>query len=415
MNHTLSPIPYRPIWIGLLILFTGCGGEMTPDGLPSGSTESLPRAESSGLTNVPIAIKFDDFSDASNLQFNGVAVANSNSLQLTQPVAFIVGTTFTSAAVPLHHNNSFSTYFRFRLTDPAGTGTTLGDGLMFVLQTDSNTQVGVRGGGIGYQGILNSFAVEFDSHLNTTFGDLDAHHLGTHLNGDVTQHLAYVTYANDWRDPATFNIWIDYDGTTQLLEVRVGEGTSVRPTDPLLSETIDLSTGLGSSPVYGGFTSGSGSSWTLAWIDGWYFQNDYAPIDVTNNTYVQGPTQLTLSASSPAHVSTLTATLTNFAGQPLANWPVTFSTDQGVLENSTATTGADGTCAVKLKAGDDIATANVTAVASNGLQDSASVRLLPEPYDVGFACAASGSGAGDLGWMLLMLLGAASLRRRRLT
>jgi hypothetical protein len=54
-----------------------------------------------------------------------------------------------------------------------------GDGFAFVLHLDPNTTstVGQRGEGLGYAGIRNTLAVEFDTWHNPTQGDHFSDHV----------------------------------------------------------------------------------------------------------------------------------------------------------------------------------------------------------------------------------------------
>ena len=61
------------------------------------------------------------------------------------------------------------------------------DGLAFLLQQVS-TSVGTSGGGLGYQGISPSFAVEFDTWQNSSDPSYD--HLAVQKNGDLNHNGA---------------------------------------------------------------------------------------------------------------------------------------------------------------------------------------------------------------------------------
>jgi len=68
---------------------------------------------------------------------------------------------------------------------------------------------------------------------------------------------------------------IDYDGTTDLLEIRLSE-TAIRPTSPLLSHTVDLISVLGSPNIYAGFTAGIASARNDHDIRSWQFNSTRA-------------------------------------------------------------------------------------------------------------------------------------------
>ena len=58
----------------------------------------------------------------------------------------------------------FSIQIGFQITEPGNSGA---DGIAFVIQNSSATAIGVFGGGIGYMGIPNSLAIEFDTYPNS--------------------------------------------------------------------------------------------------------------------------------------------------------------------------------------------------------------------------------------------------------
>ncbi|MBK9271011.1 MAG: gliding motility-associated C-terminal domain-containing protein [Saprospiraceae bacterium] len=77
--------------------------------------------------------------------------------------------------------NSFDVFFDFNLGCIDRNGA---DGMAFVLQPIS-TSIGIFGGGIGYQGIVPSLAVEFDTWDNNEFNDPFYDHLAIMRNGTV--------------------------------------------------------------------------------------------------------------------------------------------------------------------------------------------------------------------------------------
>ncbi|MGA9567838.1 MAG: L-type lectin-domain containing protein [Candidatus Korobacteraceae bacterium] len=117
---------------------------------------------------------FPDFSSGtSNLQMNGSAhVATYQSakvLRLTDGYPGI-GTFHpeTSAAwfkLAQAQNLGFTTYFRFQI-HTAAICCTPADGFAFVIQNSSPTALGTGNGGLGYAGIRDSVAIEFDTYQN---------------------------------------------------------------------------------------------------------------------------------------------------------------------------------------------------------------------------------------------------------
>jgi hypothetical protein len=179
-----------------------------------------------------------------------------------------------------------------------GTANPLGaDGIVFVLNTVANN-VGTSGQGVGYQGIANSIGIKFDTWQDGAASfpqdsDPNGNFVAVYKNGS-TQTAGYTAYVpgdtstSQYYTPSTvmkngdiWYTWIDYNGTTGELDIRLSDGVDIRPTDPQLSEIIDLDSYLGASPdVYAGFTSGTGSAYDNNDVLSWQFNDTYSPIGV---------------------------------------------------------------------------------------------------------------------------------------
>ena len=121
-----------------------------------------------GLASAAIVINFPNFANCSTLQLNGNAACTSNVLRVTPANFGQGGSTFSQTLVPLGPGNTFRTFFSFQITgnfgsDNDGSGA---DGITFTVQPNAST-AGGAGGGIGYSGIPNSVAIEFDTSGTT--------------------------------------------------------------------------------------------------------------------------------------------------------------------------------------------------------------------------------------------------------
>lgn len=225
-------------------------------------------------------LTYDDFSSVAGLQLNNDAGRVGNVLRLTPATTSQRGSAFSTSAITLASNVSFSTYFQFRITNSGGTadGDGVGaDGIVFVLQTVSNT-AGGSGGGIGYSGLANSVGVEFDTYNNLPqFGDPDGNHVGIDLAGSV---LSVKTQLEPTRfnNGQIWNAWIDFNGATNLLEARWSL-SAARPAAAQLSDTVNLASVLGSSTAFAGFTAGTGGGFGDQDILRWEFRDTFSPID----------------------------------------------------------------------------------------------------------------------------------------
>ena len=222
---------------------------------------------------------YNDFSSVAGLQLNGSAAQAGTALRVTPASSFQSGSAFSTTAVTLNSNVSFSSAFSFRITNSGGIsdGDGVGaDGLTFTIQTVSNT-AGGAGGGIGYQGILTSVGIEYDTYNNGSFGnDPDGNHVGIDLGGNILS-VQTASVATRMNNGNVWYSWVDYDGTTDNLEIRLSQ-SSTRPLSALLTRNVDLATVLGTTNAFVGFTSGTGSAWGDHDILSWEFRDTFAPI-----------------------------------------------------------------------------------------------------------------------------------------
>ena len=222
-------------------------------------------------------VVFPDFSSTAGLTLNGTTAAVTTSdghvLRLTSAGPSQSGSAFSSTTI---NAASFSTAFSFRISQAGGSccdlsGDTGADGITFVVQSVS-ASIGGGGGGIGYQGITNSAAVEFDTWQNSF--DPDSNHVGVDTNGNVTS-LATQHVSPNFDDGNKWYAWIDYDGG--LLSVRANQ-TGVRPASALLSYSLNIPALLGGNTAYVGFTSGTGADWGNHDILSWEYRDSFEPI-----------------------------------------------------------------------------------------------------------------------------------------
>lgn len=240
------------------------------------ATVMLTMATCVGATTV---INYTDFSSVAGLTLNGAAVQAGNVLRVTPATFNQGGSAFSTSTVSLASNASFSTFFQFRFTQAGGSCDGQGcgaDGLVFAVQTVANN-VGGIGGGIGYQGISNSVGIEFDTWNNGGGDNNSSNHVGIDVNGSVTSLvLAEVTEA-DMNNGDVWNAWVDYNGGSNLLEVRLTR-SAVRPGAAILSLTRNLASDLGTTNAFVGFTSGTGAAFANHDVLSWTLEDRFAPI-----------------------------------------------------------------------------------------------------------------------------------------
>ena len=175
------------------------------------------------LEGEAITVEQNGLIDPSNFTLNNSAQFwNSSVLRLTNDY-WQSGSAFLANTIALSNNTSFNSYFQFQITNSDGVGDDDGagaDGLVFIIQTIANN-AGSVGGGIGYEGINKSLGIEFDTFQNSS-GDINGNHVGVDLNGDINSVIAQPV-TNRLNNGNIWNAWVDYNGSTDVLEVRVSE------------------------------------------------------------------------------------------------------------------------------------------------------------------------------------------------
>ena len=214
-------------------------------------------------------ISFPDFSDPSPLTLNGAASTvffnGKDVLRLTRTQGFggSFGSAFLTSAVLLPSNGSFDTFFEFQISNPSGISDADGpgaDGIWFVLQPKGPTAFD----------LIPSLAIEFDTFFNPS-SDPNGNHVGINLNGNLTS-VATATVPTRLNDGAIWYAWVEYDGSTDQLEVRLSNSTT-RPAAALLSYSLDLIATLGTSTVFAGFFSVNGGAHGDHDIRSWTFNS----------------------------------------------------------------------------------------------------------------------------------------------
>ncbi len=180
-------------------------------------------------------LTYDNFS---SFVLGGTAQREGASLLLTTTVGQ-AGTGFLPQPIQLGDMGSFSAAFSFAISDPSGITDTDGiqgaDGITFAIHTKAGG-VGLIGGGIGYQGLSPSIGIEFDTWNNGYEDGNDGNHVGIDINGSTGSILRRPVQA-PLNDGSTWYAWVDFDGATNALEVRLSKD-ALRPPSPLLNHSI---------------------------------------------------------------------------------------------------------------------------------------------------------------------------------
>ena len=256
-----------------------------------------------GIATVGIAhatvITHPNFNDTSGLTLKGdtATTGSPGVLRIVPATGSQSGAAYSTTPITLGTGATFSTQFQFRFTDPGGWDPA--DGITFVLASNPDG-LGAGGVGIGYSGVPNSFAVEFDTYNNTGYGLGDddgnsSNHVAIDTDGNLTNTALTNVYGNgscgfseanggypaqnDYTVAgcmANGHVWtalITYDGASSLLNVSLtdpAEGGSFHAIDDY---SIDISSLLGTNTAYVGFTGGTGAGWQNEDILNWTFAN----------------------------------------------------------------------------------------------------------------------------------------------
>ena len=326
-----------------------------------------------------ISIFCPDFSSTyqNGWQINNDAVyVSPNILRLTANVNQQKGSAFWKQKVALAPNFSFSFFFSFKITNVGA------DGLTFCIQQASNT-AGSSGGGVGYAGIPGkSMAIEYDTWANENENN---DHIAFDYNGILHNDGSYLfqnasPYVNSTlldgntgaaltlRDGSLKYSWIDYNGATGKLEVRISN-SATRPTAAaLIIANLNLASNFSNSDVFFGFTAATGSVNENHFIYSAYGTSKYDPITDTT-LYKQGTAFITLTSSNNidnciSPTSTISLLATDQNNNPIVNTPLNISLDSGtaIFSTNVVTTDNNGRANFILK---NVSTANVKVRATD--------------------------------------------------
>ena len=262
------------------------------------ATAILALTAAAPLAQAGVVINYSDFSGAcgSGLTCVGSAASSGTDLRLTKSTTSQAGAGYSTTAVALGTGATFSTSFQFRLSQAGGIAPA--DGITFVLAQATNG-LGSLGGGLGYQGVPNSVAIEFDTFDNGEVGG--SNHVGVDTNGSLNSSpvsspyglsqcdFSGNSYLNDgcMSNGKIWSAFINYDGTTQKLNVSVQQ-QGLALIQLISDHTIDIASYLGSSAAYVGFTAATGAGTQNHDILNWKLAND------TSITPVPEPASLAL-------------------------------------------------------------------------------------------------------------------------
>ena len=210
----------------------------------------------------------------------GAAAEQGAALRLVPAAREQSGAATLAAPLSLAPGQGFVTSFSFRLT--GGSAGPYADGLAFLLARDPAGlgAAGRYGNSMGFEGVADSIAVEFDVFDNGNEPG-GSNHVALDLGGITSNIAAASPYGqsscNTIAGPGcmangdTWTAIIGYNAIDQALSVAVRDGDG--NTDLLIDRhAVDLPAALGGTLAYAGFGAGTGDffmnhdllSWTIA-------------------------------------------------------------------------------------------------------------------------------------------------------
>lgn len=214
-------------------------------------------------------IAFDDFSSTSGLALLGDASQSVDRLQLTSSAIGQAGAAWYTTKQ--HIAEGFETRFEFQLSDRVDGGS---DGLAFVIQNQSTSELGGSGERMGYDEIVDKVAIEFDTYQNAG---------PAAKNDPPTDQYAVMTSANHDDQVGDAVTGLDFGTAVHGVHIVYEPGTLKVFLDgearPSLTVSIDLGTINGGATLdsngdaWVGFSAATGSGSQIHDILSWSFRS----------------------------------------------------------------------------------------------------------------------------------------------
>lgn len=192
------------------------------------------------------------------------SASSSGFLQWPKPFRFVD----PSSAAP----TSFSSEFAFSVSPGNG------DGLALVL-LPRDFKLGAEA--FGLSGDRRFVGVEYDTSMDEEVGDVNANHVGVDLGSFASVSVCNVSSVGlVLSSGEKLKSWVDYDGSSKRLEVRLSKFRDPRPYDPIIAYSIDMLRMWRDEDVYVGISSSNGNSVQTISVYSWRFKPRKVPLSM---------------------------------------------------------------------------------------------------------------------------------------
>ncbi|MCX7737640.1 MAG: T9SS type A sorting domain-containing protein [Candidatus Kapabacteria bacterium] len=265
------------------------------------------------------AFDYKDFRNIKQLNFSGFAHQKDNIIRLTKTKTNEAGAVWFNQKLPLQYG--FSTNFSFKFSEGSNNNCKDNseegaDGIALVIHNSNPYAIGWSGGGLGYDGIKNSLAIEFDTFSNDStqlenLFDPNGNHIAVQCNGineNTSKHLQGINLAMNSNIPVirsngrTYYVSISYNPKTKTLIVYF-DSTNYFKSPAIVLKDFDLSKSISldnNASAYIGITGATGCAFQNQDILNWNLCIDQPFVTGVDENYKESDEIFQISPN-PAH------------------------------------------------------------------------------------------------------------------
>lgn len=219
---------------------------------------------------------YTDFKQAKDIYTERNTARAGKVMVLTPPEMGMLGGLWHAQKVKVRSGFSTSFSFRMHKSGSSFSSDQIGaDGIAFVIHNNATaTGVGQQGGGVGYEGIPNSIAIEFDNWRNDEWGEPNDNHvavhtLGTSPNTSASSSIKAMnsTLPTQLENGEIHQVKIEFE--KNILKVFLN-GKEIISTPLDIGKTLNLD----NETAWIGFTASTGAAYTQQEIHAWQFKGE---------------------------------------------------------------------------------------------------------------------------------------------